>query len=155
MALTLSGAVTGAAQTGFTSPTYTVAVDTAPAATAKQWLVASTGGTQSGVIAHSIANPFTWTMFRPAVLKTLGGANPVTGVIDTRARNVWRIVARKGVLPYTNGPTLPAVVRMEIDLPAGADFTDPANVRALMSFVIGVLSNQSAGIGDSIILGNI
>lgn len=153
MSITLSGAVTGGAQTGFTAPTYTVTADTAPNATSKQWLVSALGGTQAGVVVHSIANPFTITAFRQPVLRTLGGANPITGVIDTRARNVLRIVARKGALPYTSGPTLPAIFRGEFDIPAGADFTDPASLRALVSFVLGSLNTNSAGIGDLLING--
>lgn len=153
MAITLSGVITGGAQTGFTSPTYTLTVDTPPEQNGKQSIVSAVGGTQAGVLAHSIGNPFTCSFYRPKVLKSLGGANPITGVISPIARNRFKWIFRKGVLPYTDAPALPAVVRVELDIPAGADFTDPANLRALLSLVVGVLSNQSAGMGDTVING--
>lgn len=154
MAITLSGAITGGAQTGFTSPTYTVTTDNPPAnAIAKQWQVSTIGGTQAGVLAHSIANPFTGTFFRPNVLKALGGANPVTGVIDAKGRNIFKWIFRKGLLPYTGGPTLPGWIKVEFDIPAGADFADPANLRALVSFAVGAINANSAGTGDTLING--
>lgn len=154
MSFTPSGAVSGGAQTGFTSPTYTFTADTAPEF-AKQWTISAVGGTQSGVLVHSVGNPFTVSVFRPRALKALGGANPVTGIVASVPRNTYKIIVRKGVLPYTDGPYLPAVARLELDIPAGADFSDPENVRAMMSCLIGVLSNQSAGLGDTMINGTI
>lgn len=153
MAVDLSGVITGGAQTGFTSPTYTLTVDIAPENNGIQSVVTAVGGTQSGVLVHSISNPFTVLFARPKVLKTLGGANPITGVISPIARNKFRWIVRKGVIPYTDAPALPAVCRLEIDLPAGADFTDPANVRAMMSCLIGCMNDQSAGLGDTLLDG--
>ncbi len=153
MAITLSGVVTGGAQTGFTAPTYTLTTDLAPENNGIQSIVSAVGGTQSGVLVHSIANPFTVLFARPKVLKTLGGANPITGVISPIARNKFRWIVRKGVVPYTDAPALPAVARLELDLPAGADFTDPANIRAMISCLVGVLNDQSAGFGDTLLDG--
>jgi hypothetical protein len=56
--------VTGAAQSGLTAPTYTLTADVAPAQNAKQYAVTALGGTQTGVISHSVAAPFTLAMFR-------------------------------------------------------------------------------------------
>jgi len=53
--------VTGGAQTGFTAPTYTLSVDTAPDINGKQHAVTALGGTQAGVTSHSVSNPFTVT----------------------------------------------------------------------------------------------
>lgn len=153
MAISLSGVITGGAQTGLTSPAYTLTVDVPPEQNGKQSVVTSIGGTQTGVLAHSIGNPFTVSFFRPKVMKTLGGANPVTGVISPIARNRFKWIFRKGVLPYSESPALPAVCRVELDVPAGADFTDPNNLRALLSLVVGVLTGQSAGWGDTTING--
>jgi len=71
MSFNLTSPVTGASQTGFTAPTYTLTVDTAPDVNAKQWAVTALGGTQAGVSSHSVASPFTVTMFRPKVLRLL------------------------------------------------------------------------------------
>lgn len=153
MAITLSGVITGGTVTGLTSPTYTLSVDTAPEQNGKQSVVTTIGGTQTGVLAHSIGNPFTVSFYRPKVLKTLGGANPVTGVISPIARNKFKWIFRKGVLPYTESPAYPAVCRVELDVPAGADFTDPNSMRALISLIAGVLSNQCSGWADTTING--
>jgi hypothetical protein len=40
-----------------------------------------------------------------------------------------------------------------IDLPAGADTADAANVRAALSAHFGALSQQSAGVGDTTVSG--
>lgn len=149
MSISLSGVMTGAAVAGLTSPTYTLTVDVSPEQNGKQSVVTAIGGTQTGVLAHSIGNPFTVAFFRPKVLKTLGGANPVTGVISPIARNKFKWIFRKGVLPYSEAPALPAVCRVELDVPAGADFTDPNNLRALISLVCGTLWNQASGWGDT------
>lgn len=154
MSFSPSGVITGGAQTGFTSPTYTIASDSAPEF-AKQWTVTAVGGTQTGVLIHSIGNPFTVSMFRDRVLKTLGGANPVTGIISPIARNNYKLILRKGLIPYTDAPALPAVFRGEFSIPAGADFTDPSNLRGMISLLIGILSDQSAGVGDFLIDGTL
>lgn len=151
MALTLSGSVTGAAQTGFTSPTYTLTTDRAPENNGIQAIVTAHGGTQSGVLDHSVANPFTMMLARPKVIKTLGGINPITGVPSSVARNKSRLITRKGVIPYTDAPAYPAIIRTEFDIPAGADFTDPNNLRALVSAHFGYCYQDSAAIGDFLI----
>ena len=81
MSFSLTSPVTGAAQAGLTSPTYTHAADTPPDVNAKQYAVTSLGGTQTGVLAHSVAAPFTTAMFRPKSFKALAPVNPVTGVL--------------------------------------------------------------------------
>lgn len=154
MSFNPSGAITGGAQTGFTSPTYTVSADTAPEF-AKQWTVSAIGGTQTGVLVHSAGNPFTVQVSRPRILRVLGGANPVTGVISPIPRNVYTFNVRKGVLPYTDGPYIPALAQLKINVPAGGDFSDPESVRALISFLVGLLNTESAGIGDMCISGTI
>lgn len=56
MAFTLTSPITGAAQTGFTTPTYTHVSDVAPEANGRQVAVTALGGTQTNVIAHSVAD---------------------------------------------------------------------------------------------------
>lgn len=144
--------VTGSAQTGLTSPTYTLSVDVAPDVNGKQHAVTALGGTQSGVTAHTIASPFTLTFSRPKILRQL----PAIGTnlqYATIPNNVSTILVRKGVTPAPNQPSRVATVRMEISIPAGSDTNDTANVRALLSLAIGALTQQSAGIGDTVVSG--
>jgi len=148
MAWSPSTPVTGGAQTGLTSPTYTLTSDTAPESTGKQHAITALGGTQTGVNAHSVAAPFTLTCNRPKVLKTLGNPNPVTGVITNVPRNTYTALTRKGVLVLAGQPNALMLIRTTIEVPAGADLADIANVRAALSLHIGALMQQSAGIGD-------
>lgn len=153
MAFGLTSPLTGAAQTGFTSPTYTLVADIAPDITGKQVAVSALGGTQAGVSVHSVAAPFTITFFRPKVYKTLGKTNPVTGLLPSVPMNSFKLITRKGVLPLAGQPPVPLRITTMIEMPAGADTADPANVRAAISAHIGALSQQAAGIGDTTISG--
>lgn len=153
MAVSLTSPITGAAQTGFTSPTYTLSNDVAPDTNGKQYTVSALGGTQASVLAHSIAIPFTITFVRPKVFKLLGKPNPVTGVISSVGRNVYKLLTRKGVLPLAGQPYQTMLVSTTIEVPAGADTTDGGNVRGALSAHIGALWQVSAGIGDTALLG--
>jgi len=141
--------VTGAAQTGFTSPTYTITADTAPDSNGKQHAVTAIGGTQTGVDVSSVSRPFTATFVKPKTLKVLGSANPVTGLISNVPRNTYKLITRKGVTPLTGQPSQTMLITTIIEVPTGSDTADAANVRAALSLHLGLLSQQSAGIGDT------
>lgn len=153
MSFALTSPITGLAQTGFTAPTYTIVTDIAPDVSGKQVAVTALGGTQAGVTAHSMASPFTITFFRPKVFRFLGKPNPTTGLIKDVPRNTFKLITRKGVLPLAGQPYSNMQVTTIIDLPAGSDTADAANVRAALSAHFGALSQQSAGVGDSTVSG--
>lgn len=145
--------VTGAAMTGFTTPTYTFVEDVAPTQNGKQKAVTSLGGTQTNVTAHAVASPFTITFVKPKVSKLLGQPNPVTGRIANVGRNSYSLITRKGVTPLAGQPVQPMVIRTIIEVPAGSDTADAANVKAALSAHIGTLYAASAGIGDTVLTG--
>ncbi len=153
MAISLPGSITGAAQTGFTTPGYTTTPDQAPDTNARQVAVTAITGTQAGVDVSSVARPFTLAFFRPKVFSVLGKPNPVTGLIADVPLNNYKLVVRKGLLPLLGQPNKVGNVTVTIGIPAGADVADPANVRALLSAAIGALSAISAGIGDTAVTG--
>lgn len=153
MAISPSSPVTGSAQTGLTSPTYTLVEDTPPNAHSKQWAVSALGGTQTGVEVHSVSNPFTLTVERPASFRMLGGVNPVTGVLGSVPRNVFTVRVRKGVIPLSGQNPVPALLEAKLSVPAGADVADPESVRAALSLLLGAMSAESSDIGDSLISG--
>lgn len=150
MSFALTSPVTGLPQTGLTSPTYTIAADTPPDANAKQYAVTALGGTQTGVLAHSVAAPFTHAMFRPKSFKALQPVNPVTGVLRSVPSNTYTVVTRKGVVPLAGQAFKNMVIRTTIECPAGADTADPVSVSAALSAHFGVVSQASAGIGDTV-----
>jgi hypothetical protein len=153
MSFALTSPITGQAQTGLTSPTYTHVTDSAPDITGKQVAVTALGGTQTGVTTHSMSSPFTITFFRPKVFRFLGKPNPTTGLIKDVPRNTFKLITRKGVLPLAGQPFQNMQVTTIIDLPAGSDTADAANVRAALSAHFGALVQQSAGVGDTAVSG--
>jgi len=153
MAFSLTTPVTGAAQTGLTSPTYTIALDTSPDANARQYAVTALGGTQTGVTASSVSSPFTTSMFRPKAFQGLGKPNPVTGLIAQVPRNTYKYITRKGVLPLAGQPVQNLVITTVMEVPAGADLADPLSVRAALSMHFGGIAQASAGVGDTVIQG--
>jgi hypothetical protein len=155
MAFAPSTPVTGSAQSGLTSPTYTIAADANPDTNGKQYYVSALGGTQTGVLAHSVAAPFTLAMFRPKVLKTLAPVNPVTGVLRSIPMNTYKVNTRKGMLPLAGQSYKTGMITSTLDIPAGADLADPLSVRAMISAHIGLLSQISSALGDSVVTGTI
>jgi len=154
MSFTLTTPVTGGAQTGFTTPTYTIAADTAPTNAGKQYAVTALGGTQTGVDASSSASkPFTITLSRPQNLRALAAVDPVTGQLRSVPMNTYKILVRKGVTPLAGQPAKTLMASLSIDVPAGSDSADPANIRASMSLLIGALNQISASIGDTLVTG--
>jgi len=150
---TLTTPITGTAQTGLTAPTYTLISDLAPDNNGKQVAVSALGGTQTGVTVHSVASPFTITFTRPRVFKQLGKPNPTTGLIKDVPRNTFKLITRKGVTPLANQPFVNLQITTIVDVPAGSDTYDSANIRAALSAHIGALSQQSAGAGDTLVNG--
>lgn len=153
MSITSDGTITGQAQTGLTSPTYTTTVDVAPTNNGKQWAVTALGGTQTSVDVHSVSKPFTISVFKPANTRTLGVANPVTGAVSSVPRNTYKIHTRKGVTVLAGQPNVVAIVTTSIEVPAGSDTVDPEDIRAMLSAHLGFLVENSAGIGDTAISG--
>jgi hypothetical protein len=150
--INLTTPVTGSPQTGFTSPSFTITADLPPNAYSKQYAVTAAGGTGlSGVDAHAASSPFTITFARPANVRSAPIANPVTGVIGNSPRNVYSVIVRKGEKPGTNQTPQVAVLRCDLAVVAGADVTEPDDVRAALSFLLGSLTQVSAGLGDSLI----
>lgn len=154
MSFTLTSPVTGGAQTGLTSPTYTLVTDTAPTNSGKQYAVSALGGTQTGVDSSSTpSRPFTITLSKPPVLRGAPAVNQVTGLLGSVPRNTYKIIARKGVTVVTGQASQVAIATVTIDVPAGADSADAVNVRAMLSLLIGAMSSISAEIGNTAVTG--
>lgn len=155
MAFTLSSPVTGGAQTGLTSPTYTLLADSPPDAWSKQYYVSALGGTQTGVNLHSVASPFTISMYRPRVLQSLSPVNPSTGVLPAVPMNQYKMFVRKGVLPLAGQAFKTANAKVEFNIPAGSDLADNINLRAMISLLVGALNQLSNELGNTVTTGTI
>lgn len=144
--------IIGGAQTSFTSPTFALVADTAPNVNGKQVAVSALGGTQGNATANSISSPFTATFSKPVIPKTVPPVNPLTGARGTVPNNKYKLVIRKGGYAAADTPVI-AIARLEIDIPAGMDAYNPDNVRSLVSFLVGILSEESADLGDTVVTG--
>lgn len=153
MTVSLSSPVTGSPQTGLTSPTYTLTTDTSPDPTAKQWVISALGGTQTGVVPHSISNPFWTSIWKPKTYAQVSIPNPVTGAIGVQRLNRHKLITQKGLIPLAGQPSQPGTIHTNISVPAGADTADPSSIRAMISAHIGSLQQISAGLGDTVVTG--
>lgn len=145
--------VTGAAVSGLTTPTYTIAADVAPSINGKQFAVTALGGTQTGVDTNTVSKPFTITFFRPVALKTLPQVNPTTGVIKNIPMNQYKLITRKGIQPAANQMLMVARITTIIEVPAGSDTYEPEELRAMISSHAGIMWAQASGIADTVITG--
>jgi hypothetical protein len=152
MTVSVTSPVTGAAQTGFTSPTYTHVADNAPAINAKQWVVTALGGTQTGASVSSVSSPFTLAVYRPQRFTPQAPLNQ-NGVLVGNGFNDYALVLRKGMLPLAGQLPQTAVFTLKMRIPAGADLASPAEIRAALSMLIGSASQVSAGLGDTLTTG--
>jgi hypothetical protein len=152
MSVSLTTPVTGSAQTGLTSPTYTIVSDTAPSALGRQWAVTALGGTQTGVRTHSASDPFTITVERPATFRAVPSVVAGSSLPQV-PRNKYVLRVRKGVVPVVGQAAQPALLELVMNVPAGSDTSDSANLRAALSLLFGAATQASAGIGDTIVTG--
>ena len=149
--MALSSPVTGAAQTGFTSPTFTLVLDRFPGPNGVQYAVSALGGTQTGATANTAASPFLVSVERPVSLKTpkINSA----GIIFSPGRNRHRVATRKGMVAVTGQPALEAICETFIAVPVGAETVSAAEIRSMLSAHIGVLTQYDAALGDQMASG--
>ncbi len=144
--------ITGGAITGFTSPVFVQVDDVAPAQNAKQKTVSSITGTVGSASANAVSEPLTSSFYKPSSLKTIPAPNPTTGLRGSIPNNQYKLVIRKGGEAATGVPVV-AIARLTIDVPAGMDSFDPDNVRALVSYLVGLLNEESADLADTLLTG--
>lgn len=150
MTFNVTSPITGAAQTGLTSPTYTTVADSNPDAFTKQFAVTGLGGTQAGVIPHSVSSPFLINMSRPQQPKKLSPVNPITGQLGSVPLNTYKVRTIKGVIPLAAQAAREMRITTIVEVPAGADTADPLSIRAALSAHFGVVAQQTSNIGDTV-----
>lgn len=154
MTVALSSPVTGAAQTGFTTPAWVLTADTPRNLNSKMWAVTSATGTVTGVDFNSASSPFKIEVSRPVVLRAVPPANAITGIIaNSIPVNEYRWTCWKGAKPAANNVAITAQAILTVRVPAGTDTYEPEDIRAMLSLIIGALNQQSAGFGDTAVSG--
>lgn len=144
--------ITGQAQTGLTSPAYTLASDLAPDANSRGYVVTTIGGTQPNVRSSTAGDPFTATI-RRAPYKAIPPKNPINGSYGNIPLNRTEVIVRKGLHVDSDDVVRNGIFRFSAELPAGSEVNDPENIRAAVSFLLGLLVEESADLGDSLITG--
>jgi len=144
--------ITGATVTGLTSPTYTLAADLAPDSNSRQYYVSAVGGTQTNVRAHTAGDPF-MAVVRRTPYRSRPNANPINGAYPNVPMNKIEILARKGLFIDSNETVRNGNLRLVAELPAGSALNDAVNIKALVSFLIGLLTEESDDYADSLIKG--
>jgi len=147
MAINPSSPVTGGAQTGLTSPTYTLVADSFPGPNGKQWAVSALGGTQAGVDVNLASKPFTLAVVKPRNFQILGTPNPATGLIASIPENIFKVITRKGAQPALNQPPRVSMIRTDINIVSGTENYSTNEILAMLSLHIGALNQLSAEIG--------
>lgn len=155
MSLDLATTVTGAVIGGFTAPTYVLGADNAPNSNSRQAMVTGLGGTQTGVTSHTVTDPFTFTVVRPKNFISPPRANPVTGAVGTAGRNKTSLLFRKGTKPLVGQAAQVSDVKVDINIVAGAETNDAANVAALLSLAAAACQREAANILLAVKTGNI
>lgn len=148
----LTSPITGAAQTGLTSPTYTHVSDVAPDPLGRQVAVSALGGTQTGATINAPNSPFTLAWWKPKFFKN-PVFNPSTGVYTAVGKNVWKFITRKGVTPVAGQVPQTMVITTTVEIPPGAETNDAVNIRAGLSAHFGAIAQQSASFGDAVVTG--
>jgi hypothetical protein len=141
---------TGAAQTGFTTPSYTLVMDTATEPNSRQWVVTACGGTQTGARAHTAGDPFT-ILIRRGPYRSLPAKNPQNGSYGNVPLNRVEILQRKGVYIDSANTVRNMNLRLIAEVPAGAELVDPENIRAAVSQFLGLLAEEASDYGDTLI----
>jgi hypothetical protein len=154
MTVAFSSPVTGAAITGLTSPTHTLTADTPPESNGKQYLVTTLGGTQTNARVHTLSDPFSISVFKPKVLKTLPPKNN-SGLYPSVPMNSYSTIIRKGVYIDASSNIRQMTIRVTADVPAGADASDGVNIKSALSLLGGVYWAEGNDFADLLILGNL
>lgn len=139
--------ITGGTITGFTTPAFTQVDDTPPAINAKQKTVTALSGTLTAT-ANSASSPFTSTFYKPTAPKGLPtkNANGSRGAIP---KNQYKLVIRKGGL--VDADTVETLVaRLTIDVPAGMEVYSPNEVNAFVSYLVGLLNEESNDLAETL-----
>lgn len=152
--LNVPGTINGSAQNGgFTSPTFTSVASAVTFPNGKMYTVTAKGGTQPGTVdVHSASRPFSVLVSRPANVRGLPAVN-ANGVLPNVPVNTYGVNTRKGVTPLAGQAAALASIKTQVNVPAGADLADPANLRAMISAHIGALQQMSAEIGETALTG--
>lgn len=148
MTMSLTSPVTGAAQTGLTSPSFTLVAGSAPDTNGRQYAVSAISVTPASTDVNTASRPFTITAWWPKLVKALqyiAGSGRNVSV----PMNVYKWVTRKGVTCHADLPPVIMLVTTTAEIPAGADTSDATAIRLALSQHGGAVAQASAEFGNT------
>lgn len=123
------------------APVFTLGADTIPAGNAKRWQVTAITNALAGVTTSTVQVPFTLQVSRPNKVKTLSVPLTSGGRIAQVPKNQYRVRINKGCkVNAVSGQTDIASAQIILDIPAGAETADAANIGALLQALTGAIS---------------
>lgn len=128
--------------TGLTTPTYGLISGPPSEPNSRSYVVSSLGGTQTNVRYNSAGDPFTLVIKR-GPYKRLPPKNPSNGTYANVPYNRTEIFVKKGVYIDSDDVIRDADMRFSTGLPAGSEANDAINIRAMVAFFIGVLTEEA------------
>lgn len=141
----LSTTINGVVVNGFTAPTYSLTADTGPTSSSRQAIVATIGGTQTGVRTHSPSDPFSIAVSKNPIPVAYPKAN-LQGVVGKTGRNKYTILLRKGTIPLAGQVAQVSDLRIETNVVSGAEVNDAANLAAMYSAGAAFLTREAANL---------
>jgi large exoprotein involved in heme utilization and adhesion len=95
----------------------------------KVWYVSAIGGTQVGVVTHSLDNPKQVILKKPARFLNASGFNTASGKFNNVPRNTSKVITRSSAhISASQTEVFP--ITTEFNIPAGSMAYDAANVEA-------------------------
>lgn len=141
MPISLTGPTAAVTTDTLTAATYTFVSDMASDNRSKVFVVSALGGTQAGVVAHTVDSPKMFIVKKPANYVQPSGYNVTSGRYSKVPKNVTRVLFRGSAKVAANQwETMP--ISLDIGVPAGATGYDRANVDASLSAFIAALWDQ-------------
>jgi len=148
MTLALSTPVTGAAQTGLTSPSFTLVSASAPDSNGRQYAVSAISVTPASTDVNTASRPFTITAWWPKVVRFLQYITNSGRSISVPV-NAYKWVTRKGVTCHADLPPQQLLITTTAEVPAGADALDATAIRLALSQHFGAVAQSSAEFGNT------
>lgn len=143
MSLILTGPTIAATTAVLTGATYTFAPDLPGDNRSRVAVVSVLGGTQTGVVPHTVDAPKQMIFKKPAVYQMPSAYNTTTGRYGKVPKNVTRVIFR-GSAKVAAGQWELIPISLDIPIPAGATNYDRANVDAsVLAFITGLYDQRT------------
>lgn len=132
MSLDINTVTPAVTTSNLTNATFTSVTASASDSISEVHIVSVLGGTQTGVLLHSVDSPFKFIARLPATIKKLSGLL-TNGLYSSVPKNTYKLFVQKAV-KVTSVQSSVANLTITIDVPAGCTVQDPASLDAMIIY---------------------